>query len=104
MDFDRVREELVTAMADRSRTARHGLQLATRQLDSCSPYEVLRRGYAVVRDPDGGVLTDAERVSGGAPIDVTLARGRLAATVLETFPQEREPLPQETDPNADVEL
>ncbi len=88
LEFDRVREDLIATMADRARAARHALELAARQLESCSPYEVLKRGYAVVRDERGTVITDAAHVDTGSPILVRLARGRIDATVEETHPDE----------------
>jgi len=88
LEFDRVREDLIATMADRARAARHALELAARQLESCSPYEVLKRGYAVVRDAHGTVITDAAHVDTGSPILVRLARGRIDATVEETHPDE----------------
>ncbi len=88
LEFDRLREDLIATMADRARTARHVLELAARQLESCSPYEVLKRGYAVVRDARGTVVTDAAHVDTGSPILVRLARGRIDATVEETHPDE----------------
>ncbi|MEE8442073.1 MAG: exodeoxyribonuclease VII large subunit [Spirochaetia bacterium] len=88
LEFDRVREDLIATMADRARDARHALELARRQLESCSPYEVLKRGYAVVRDAGGTVLTNVFPVRPGSPIQVRLARGRLDATVEETYPDE----------------
>lgn len=88
LEFDKVREDLIATMADRARAVRHALELAEKQLESCSPYEVLKRGYAVVRDARGTVLTDASRIDSGTPIQVRLARGRLDATVQETHPDE----------------
>ena len=88
LEFDRVREDLIATMTDRARAARHALELAARQLESCSPYEVLKRGYAVVRDAHGTVITDAAHVDTGSPILVRLARGRIDATVEETHPDE----------------
>lgn len=88
LEFDRLREDLIATMADRARAARHALELAARQLESCSPYEVLKRGYAVVRDARGTVITDAAHVDTGSPILVRLARGRIDATVEETHPDE----------------
>jgi exodeoxyribonuclease VII large subunit len=88
LEFDRIREDILATMSDRSRAARHALELAQRQLDACSPYEVLARGYAVVRDRNGVVLRDATRVTAGAPIQVRLASGKLDATVEEIYPSE----------------
>jgi exodeoxyribonuclease VII large subunit len=57
------------------------VKLASRALTSLSPLATLERGYAIVTDAGGKVLTDSGTVARGAPIDVRLARGSLAATV-----------------------
>ena len=41
----------------------------------------LDRGYAIVTDAGGKVITDSGTVARGSAIDVRLARGGLAATV-----------------------
>ena len=58
-----------------------GSKLASRALTSLSPLATLERGYAIVTDGGGKVLTDSSAVARGASIDVRLARGGLAATV-----------------------
>ena len=57
------------------------LLLADRALTSLSPLATLQRGYAIVADSDGKLLTDSAATKAGASIDVCLARGSLAATV-----------------------
>jgi exodeoxyribonuclease VII large subunit len=57
------------------------LKLASRGLQSLSPLATLERGYAIVTDKDGRVLTDGAGIARGTPIDVRLKRGGLAATV-----------------------
>jgi exodeoxyribonuclease VII large subunit len=49
-----------------------------------SPLETLKRGYAVVQDADGQVLSSVAGVAAGDPISVRLADGRLHATTTET--------------------
>lgn len=63
--------------------AAHRERLAAREarLSALSPLGVLGRGYAIARDADGAILTDADRVSAGQRIDVTLARGGLDCEV-----------------------
>lgn len=51
-------------------------------LDALDPARVLRRGYAVVRGPDGTVLRAPGDAGPGDVLDVTLARGHLAAAVV----------------------
>ncbi len=58
------------------------------RLGASSPLAILKRGYAVVRGPDGRALTDADAVSAGDPLDIRLARGRVAADVRQTFSQQ----------------
>ena len=52
-----------------------------RRLNSANPRDILRRGYAVVEDRDGDVVTDAAQVNAGDPIALTLAAGALGADV-----------------------
>lgn len=54
-----------------------------RQLEALSPQRTLERGYSVVTGPDGRVVRAAAQVSPGDTVGVTLAEGRLAATVTE---------------------
>jgi exodeoxyribonuclease VII large subunit len=57
------------------------LKLASRGLQSLSPLATLERGYAIVTDGAGKVLTDSGAVAKGSVLDVRLARGGLSATV-----------------------
>ncbi|HUS07506.1 MAG TPA: exodeoxyribonuclease VII large subunit, partial [Bryobacteraceae bacterium] len=50
-------------------------------LAQLSPVKILERGYAIVQDEGGRILTEAEKVAEGAAIHIRLARGKLAATV-----------------------
>jgi exodeoxyribonuclease VII large subunit len=49
-------------------------------LRSLSPQSTLDRGYAVVRDSKGQVITDPKAVSSGLELEVTLAKGEIKAT------------------------
>lgn len=51
------------------------------QLDLLDPRLVLQRGYALVTDADGRVLTQAEQTASGAALQVALARGALDVQV-----------------------
>jgi exodeoxyribonuclease VII large subunit len=63
--------------------SRQRLAAASARLAALSPLGVLARGYAIVRGPDGRVLTAAASVAPGDRIDVALARGRLGCEVRE---------------------
>lgn len=90
-----VREKGVTAASLDARlssvvrfwTVRIGgrLEASARLLGSLDPRRPLDRGYAIVRGPDG-LLKDASTVDAGAPLDIQLRRGRVAAKVTGTHP------------------
>lgn len=82
-EADRLRDDLIEAFRDRIRSVRHRQELLHHELLACSPYGVLKRGYAVVRNADGGILTAVDGVSAGDDIDVRLYKGSLGATVKE---------------------
>ncbi len=63
------------------REARQRLDAETGRLAALSPQATLERGYAIVRDPGGGVVVDATTVRAGQPLDVRVARGSFAVTV-----------------------
>jgi len=51
------------------------------RLAAIAPERTLARGYAIVHDAAGGIVTDVERARPGDPIDVELAGGWLGAQV-----------------------
>jgi exodeoxyribonuclease VII large subunit len=57
------------------------LEAALRALRALDPREVVARGFAIVRDRDGRVVTDAGRLDPGAALDVELAAGGLQVEV-----------------------
>ena len=52
-------------------------------LDALSPLKVLGRGYAIARDAEGHVISDAGQVERGDGIEVLLGRGSVKAQVTE---------------------
>jgi exodeoxyribonuclease VII large subunit len=79
----------LVALADRAprivlgRTdlARSRLAAATASLAALAPQATLDRGYAIVRrGPDGTIVRDPGAAPTGTPLELTLARGTLAAT------------------------
>jgi exodeoxyribonuclease VII large subunit len=57
------------------------LAAAEARLADLGPGQVLRRGYAVVRGPDGRVVRNAERLHAGDRITVDVSDGRFSAVV-----------------------
>jgi exodeoxyribonuclease VII large subunit len=50
---------------------------------SLSPLATLQRGYAVVQQPGGDVVTSVADVASGAPLSIRVADGRIAATTTD---------------------
>jgi exodeoxyribonuclease VII large subunit len=73
------RRGIVTARAAR-------LEAAARALQALDPRQVIGRGYALVRNEQGRLVTDAAQLSTGEPLQLELARGaaqvRVEATLL----------------------
>ena len=63
------------------------------QVVALSPAATLRRGYSVVRDDAGHVVSDPAAVRVGAALEVLLAHGRLDATVTALHPAPTPPPP-----------
>jgi exodeoxyribonuclease VII large subunit len=60
---------------------RNRLALAIRTLDAFSPLATLERGYAIVTDSKGTVITNAQDVRAGQLIDARLTQGSIRARV-----------------------
>ncbi len=87
--LDRQAELLVSTRERLSRHVAHLIDLAAADITrlrsrvrDLSPATVLERGYAVVRDRDGHVITDAEQVTVGDRYDVIVHRGRIGVEVV----------------------
>ena len=81
--LDRSVDRLPLLVRGRLARSRADLAGAAAGLAALSPYATLERGYALVRRPDGRVLTDASEAAVGDPLDVRLARGALDVTVVD---------------------
>ena len=62
------------------------LEPLTAQLLSLSPHRILERGYAIVLDEGGKILSDAAQASVGQGVTVRLARGALTAEIKNVMP------------------
>ena len=67
----------------RAHLARHASKLAglSGRLEVLDPAATLARGYAIVRDEKGRVVSDAAAVGAGTRVTAQLARGELDLTV-----------------------
>ncbi len=74
------REARLVRIGDRqTRDARAALDALGRTLASLGPQRVLERGFAIVRDGAGRVLTGAEAARKAAALEVEFADGRVRA-------------------------
>lgn len=54
---------------------------AEQELDALNPYSILERGYSMVTDGNGNVLTDPAKIKVGERINITTGKGRIGAVV-----------------------
>jgi len=59
------------------------LENSARQLALLDPQQVLARGYSLVHDESGGVVTDARQLAIGSELRITFANGRARTEVRE---------------------
>ena len=57
------------------------LSAATRMLDSLSYENVIKRGYAIIRDENGKAITKAATLNDGQNITIELGDGKKDATI-----------------------
>jgi exodeoxyribonuclease VII large subunit len=76
-------------------TQRASLEILDRTLATLGPASVLARGFAIVRDPEGGVLTNVEAIQRQPRIELEVADGRVNARPgPDAAPQKRKPSPR----------
>ncbi len=107
------RAEEVTALAQRARrTLEHRLDRAADEIGhqrararALSPLATLSRGYSVLQDHTGRVVSSVDDVEVGGSVSVRVADGRVAARVESTEPVARPapPEPRPADPDAPQE-
>ena len=91
-DLDALRMKIDDRLTSARRTLAHLLTLNAERvqglrlrLDSLSPHDTLRRGYAIVqRKDDGSVIGASSEVATGDDIEITLTDGELEAKVTST--------------------
>ena len=78
-------QRLSSASHDTLTDLEHRVALLGRALHSVSPLATLDRGYAIVRDADGTVLTNASAAKSGDEIRARLSKGELVANVTKVI-------------------
>jgi exodeoxyribonuclease VII large subunit len=81
---ERTVHRLQSATARRLERADAGVARLAQSLAHLDPRAVLERGYAIVATPEGTIVRDAGTLAPGAALELTVARGRIAATVTRT--------------------
>ena len=79
------RQRLIQILSQQLQVRQHQHQLLSEKLATLDPAAVLRRGYALVRETSGNVVTEAGQLSTGDKITVRLAQGQLEAEVLDVI-------------------
>jgi exodeoxyribonuclease VII large subunit len=79
--LDNAERRMPIAIRRRLRDAQGQWERLDRTLRAVSPLATLERGYAIVLDATGHVVTDATAVHPGATIEARLARGAIRGTV-----------------------
>ena len=99
-------EELDELLARARRTLSHRLDRAADDIghqraraQSLSPLATLQRGYSVLQDADGHVITSVAQAAAGAAVSVRVADGRIHATTDRVEPDAPVPDPSQEDPD-----
>jgi exodeoxyribonuclease VII large subunit len=75
-------QRLIAAQGGQVRREREALERLSATLQALSPLAVLARGYSICRHPaDGRVIREAQGVTPGMHVDITLWQGSLQCTV-----------------------
>jgi exodeoxyribonuclease VII large subunit len=80
------RTSMMAAWDRRIESAHRRMGLAQSKLHAISPLATLQRGYAIVTDDRGTVVTDAQSLQAGAIIRAKLSRGEVQARVEQIKP------------------
>lgn len=103
MNLETQRERLTRAMTYRLSEANHRLQKAENKLQIISPTRTLSRGYAIIRLPQGSVLTDSAQVRPGDAVEAWLQKGKLKLRVEADLGDWSDAIKTESESNAVVE-
>jgi exodeoxyribonuclease VII large subunit len=80
-----LQRRMEAAITHRLQQANERLTHLGQMLDSLSPLGTLQRGYAILTDSEGAIVTDAGTVQPGDAVKARLARGQLDLTVDRTI-------------------
>ncbi len=98
-EADRMRSSLEACGRRLLAPYRDEVEHAAKMLDAYSPLGVLGRGYAIVRDAAGHVVTDATAMSAGDGMSVMLGQGSVDATVTGVRTEDGRPAKKNPEKN-----
>ncbi|MDO4900637.1 exodeoxyribonuclease VII large subunit [Actinomyces sp.] len=84
VELSQARERMRRALSATLSLATADLRADHARLRALSPQGVLDRGYAILRNPGGGIITSAQQLKKGDLIEGVLGSGRLVAQVVGT--------------------
>lgn len=79
--LDDVSDGIGVTITRKVRDTRHALQLRDNELKGLSPIAILERGYAVVTDSSGKVVSDSRNIGTGDEVSIRFATGEASATI-----------------------
>jgi exodeoxyribonuclease VII large subunit len=82
---DALEQRFLRAMSDRVWQSRRRFESLDVRLRQLSPLAVLARGYAIVQNAQGQALRSSSETGPGEDLTVRLSRGKLSATVVQTY-------------------
>ena len=83
--LDDAKERLVENIRSLSLGIRRRLDISTARIESCSPFDVLKRGYAIVKNAKTGrVVVSASTLAAGDDLSIRFHEGEAHATVEKT--------------------
>ena len=85
-DSERLGERLELAMRQRLQQAGQRLAHLAQLMDSLSPLATLERGYSIISDANGRIVSDVSGVVQGDQLEARLASGTLGLTVSKVIP------------------
>jgi exodeoxyribonuclease VII large subunit len=79
-------QRLGSAVREQQRQRRNSVDNLAAALAHLDPDATLARGFAIVRDAGGQLVTDGAELQTGQVVSLRLARGEARASVLESSP------------------
>jgi exodeoxyribonuclease VII large subunit len=82
-------QALARAIEGQAQQAQQSLSQSARLMETLSPYNTLKRGYAVVKGAKGGVITSAEAARAAKALEIEFHDGSVQAAPILPSPQGR---------------